>query len=58
MNAKHKIKDEPSDYALSARCGKEINDLVEKARIVDNRTRTSFIKQACKKYANEVLSQG
>jgi uncharacterized protein (DUF1778 family) len=57
MNTEHKIKDEPADYALSARCGKEINDLVEKARIVDNRTRTSFIKQACKKYAKEVLQE-
>jgi uncharacterized protein (DUF1778 family) len=58
MNTSHKTQDQPSDYALSARVDKKLNDLVEKARVVDNRTRTSFIKQACKKYANEILSEG
>ena len=49
--------DTKPDYALSARVDKNLNDLVEKARVLDNRTRTSFIKQACRKYAKEVLNE-
>lgn len=57
MNTKYSIKEPLADYALSARVGKDLHDLVEKARLIDSRTRSSFIKQACKKYAKEILQE-
>jgi uncharacterized protein (DUF1778 family) len=54
---KHQARQAIYLYQIGARIDKDLNELVEKARGKEGRSRSNFMKMAIKKYAEDVLQK-